>query len=118
MLLLVIVLQEIVTLIYACCYRYYVGVRPMILVADPEMLKQITVKEFDSFMDRPVIKTIKMILNEIEKQISMYEFYFVLCECRVSLKLRSTKHVDFFKHLGRSGRQLGRPCHQRFLQLR
>ena len=33
---------------------YYVGAAPNILVVDPEMIKQITVKEFDSFMDRTV----------------------------------------------------------------
>jgi len=34
--------------------RFYLGVRPTVMVVDPEMIKQITVKEFSSFMDREV----------------------------------------------------------------
>lgn len=34
--------------------RFYLGLRPTVMVVDPEMIKQITVKEFSSFMDREV----------------------------------------------------------------
>ena len=34
--------------------RYYVGQQPRVLVADIDALKHIMVKEFDSFVDRPV----------------------------------------------------------------
>ena len=34
--------------------RYYNGHMPMLAVTDVDMLKQILVKEFDAFMDRPV----------------------------------------------------------------
>ena len=39
-------------------FRFYVGSTPWILVLDPELIKQITVKDFDSFMDRLVSNTI------------------------------------------------------------
>ena len=35
--------------------RYYLGQRSNILLVDPEIMKQITVKEFNSFVDREVI---------------------------------------------------------------
>lgn len=34
--------------------RYYNGHMPMLCVTDVDILKQILVKEFDAFMDRPV----------------------------------------------------------------
>ena len=34
--------------------RYYVGIRPFVVVKDLEMLKQIMVKQFDNFIDRQV----------------------------------------------------------------
>lgn len=47
--------------VYACmCYdfihycRWYLGARPVLFIADIEMLKVILVKEFDSFVDREV----------------------------------------------------------------
>ena len=33
---------------------YYLGQEPSIIVIDPELIKQITVKEFNSFMDHVV----------------------------------------------------------------
>jgi len=43
-----------VYVLYHVCCRFYVGQRPYLLVADPEMVKQVTVKEFNSFVDREV----------------------------------------------------------------
>ena len=37
--------------------RFYIGSMPMLKVTDVDMLKQILVKEFDSFSDRPVSVT-------------------------------------------------------------
>ena len=34
--------------------RYYIGQRPDILLADPEIIKHVTVKEFSYFTDREV----------------------------------------------------------------
>jgi len=42
------------SLVYHVCSRFYVGQRPYLLVADLEMVKQVTVKEFNSFVDREV----------------------------------------------------------------
>lgn len=33
---------------------FYYGVRPIVVVSDQEMVKQILVKDFDSFQDREV----------------------------------------------------------------
>ena len=35
-------------------YRYYVGLQPFVLVSDLDLLKKITVTDFEYFMDRPV----------------------------------------------------------------
>lgn len=35
-------------------YRYYIGTRSYIIVKDMEILKQITTKHFNNFMDRQV----------------------------------------------------------------
>jgi len=40
--------------IYHGWSRYYRGQRPYMMLADLEMVKQVTVKEFNSFMDREV----------------------------------------------------------------
>lgn len=37
-----------------CMYSYYMGQIPCLLVTDPEVAKQITVKQFDSFTNRLV----------------------------------------------------------------
>ena len=34
--------------------RYYVGIRPMVVVRDLDMLKEIMVKQFETFIDREV----------------------------------------------------------------
>ena len=41
-------------LIFSINCRFYLGRTPCILLRDPELIKQVTVKEFDSFIDRPV----------------------------------------------------------------
>ena len=40
-------------------YRFYRGKRPIMMVADLEILKQVTVKEFNSFVDREVSKILE-----------------------------------------------------------
>lgn len=35
-------------------YRYYVGLQPFVLVSDLDLLKKMTVTDFECFMDRPV----------------------------------------------------------------
>ena len=35
-------------------HRFYVGLRPTVMVVDPEMIKQVMVKEFNTFMEREV----------------------------------------------------------------
>ena len=40
--------------IFLLAYRYYNGHMPVLSVTDVDMLKQILVKDFDIFMDRPV----------------------------------------------------------------
>ena len=35
-------------------FSYYLGQRPVILIADPEMIKEIAVKQFNNFCDRQV----------------------------------------------------------------
>ena len=39
---------------YVIVCRFYLGTVPWLVVSDLDMLKQILVKEFDSFADRPV----------------------------------------------------------------
>ena len=39
--------------VYYTC-RFYIGRQPCLMVTDVEMLKEILVKQFDCFMDRPV----------------------------------------------------------------
>ena len=39
---------------FSFLFRYYVGRRPIIIAADPEMLEQIFIKEFSNFHSRPV----------------------------------------------------------------
>ena len=39
-------------------YRIYFGRTPTIYVRDPEMIKQITIKDFECFIDHPVSKHI------------------------------------------------------------
>lgn len=41
---------------------YFFGPTPCLVVGDPEMLKDIFVREFDSFTDRPVSDVTQMIL--------------------------------------------------------
>ena len=41
---------------------YFFGPTPCLVVGDPEMLKDILVREFDSFTDRPVSDVTQMIL--------------------------------------------------------
>ena len=41
-------------------YRFYRGKRPIMMVADLEILKQVTVKEFNSFVDREVSKILEL----------------------------------------------------------
>ena len=36
------------------CISYYIGQKPYIMITDVDMLKQILVKDFNNFMDRPV----------------------------------------------------------------
>ncbi len=40
-----------------CVCSFYIGRRPMVMVADLDMVKQITVVEFGHFMDREVSST-------------------------------------------------------------
>ncbi len=40
-----------------CMCSFYIGQRPMVMVADLDMVKQITVVEFGHFMDREVSST-------------------------------------------------------------
>ena len=35
-------------------YRFYIGHTPVLVVADPEMVKEITIKQSANFMDRSV----------------------------------------------------------------
>lgn len=36
------------------CFRYYLGRKPVVVVADPDMLRQVMVKDFSSFPNRMV----------------------------------------------------------------
>ena len=37
-------------------YSYYIGAQPYIVVLDPNMIKEITIKQFDNFTERRVSK--------------------------------------------------------------
>ena len=43
--------------LYYYVHRLYLGPTPIVVVADPDMLKEIMVKHFDSFTDRVVCAT-------------------------------------------------------------
>ncbi|XP_048587486.1 thromboxane-A synthase [Nematostella vectensis] len=49
--------QEYLVKTYGRLCGYYMGTRAAILVADPEMAKQILVKEFDKFVNRPIVQS-------------------------------------------------------------
>ena len=38
----------------SCWDRFYIGRTPFLVTSDPEMVKEITIKQFDSFSDRTV----------------------------------------------------------------
>ncbi len=46
-------------------HRFYFGIDPQLVIFDLDILKQVLVKEFDSFMDRPVSSTRYTFLIEI-----------------------------------------------------
>ena len=41
-------------LIFNCGTRFYIGHTPVLVVANPEMVKEITIKQSANFMDRSV----------------------------------------------------------------
>lgn len=43
----------------------YFGMRLTVYVKDPDMIKQITVTEFDNFIDRPVSAIVLLLLHHI-----------------------------------------------------
>ena len=42
-----------VSICFAWKLRYYIGQRAIVFIADLDMLKEVTVKQFDIFQDRP-----------------------------------------------------------------
>ncbi len=55
-------------------HRFYFGIDPQLVIFDLDILKQVLVKEFDSFMDRPVSTgcTFDYSLIELISQITNY----------------------------------------------
>ena len=39
-----------------CFCSYYIGAQPYIVILDPNMIKEITIKQFDNFTERRVSK--------------------------------------------------------------
>ena len=39
---------------YGPIFGYYYGIHPIVLIADPELLKTVLLKDFHQFADRPV----------------------------------------------------------------
>jgi hypothetical protein len=66
--------------------RYYLGLKPRILVADLDILKQILIKEINIFTNRPVI----FLKESITKYILHFEFVCTGCSSRHA-------HTRFFE---------------------
>ena len=57
------------------CFSGYIGAQPVLLVSNLEMLKQIMVKEFDSFPDRSVSN---LVVGEMCVPMLMSYYYFAM----------------------------------------
>ena len=55
--------------------RFYFGIAPQLVIFDLDILKQVLVKEFDSFMDRPVSYIFELISHALA----------IIMTCRYSL---------------------------------
>ena len=64
------------TLMSPLWYRLFTGQTPFILLTDLDIMKQVMVKEFDSFPDRPVSNVNYEIMNESISVIFFFEVIF------------------------------------------
>lgn len=56
--------------------RYYLGRRPVVVVADPDMLRQVMVRDFSSFPNRMVSKTLRYVLQWCNDNRHLYPYSF------------------------------------------
>uniref|UniRef100_A0A3Q4HHL2 Thromboxane-A synthase n=1 Tax=Neolamprologus brichardi TaxID=32507 RepID=A0A3Q4HHL2_NEOBR len=54
----------LVTKVYAAYFRYYLGRTPVVVVADPDMLRQVMVKDFSSFPNRNRFALVKKPISD------------------------------------------------------
>lgn len=61
------------------CFRYYLGRKPVVVVADPDMLRQVMVKDFSSFPNRMVSLCFYVIFDDL----ALMDALHLLALCRV-----------------------------------
>ena len=64
---------DIIIAYYCAGYSHYMGVQPEISVVDIELIKHVTVKDFDHFIDEPVISVrFQIVTSHLLSQAGIY----------------------------------------------